>query len=90
MRCHVLHRVSQEEKAFSGLTLASEHNAAILRPPDETKPALPFVQLAFARAEVALDAALIEAMPPLRAHDAKLDHLAVEYGHTLPSHSVGL
>src|SRR5208282_4883035 len=25
MRCHVLHRVSQEEKAFSGLTLASVH-----------------------------------------------------------------
>src|SRR5208337_4020886 len=23
MRCHVLHRVSQEEKAFSGLTLSS-------------------------------------------------------------------
>ena len=67
-----------------GLPLASEHDAAILRLPDETKAALPFVQLAFARAEVALDAAVIEAMPPLRAHDTRLDHLAMEYGHTIP------
>src|SRR5271157_1289124 len=39
--------------------LRSEHDAAILRLADETKAALPFVQLAFARAEVALDAAVI-------------------------------
>jgi hypothetical protein len=50
---------------------------------------LPFVQLAFARAEVALDAAVIEAAPPLPAHDTRLKHLAMAYGHTFTS-AIGL
>jgi hypothetical protein len=37
--------------------------------PDETKAALPFVQLAFAGAEVALDATVIEVVPPLPEDD---------------------
>src|SRR5208282_5422789 len=39
MRCHVLHRVSQEEKAFSGLTLAS-HRQSLNGGPKRSSPAL--------------------------------------------------
>src|SRR5271165_7549606 len=37
MRCHVLHRVSQEEKAFSGLTLAYSKIGTQVRTPDASR-----------------------------------------------------
>ena len=48
------------------------------------------MQLAFAGTEVALDATVIEAVPPLPENDSRLDHLAMACAHTLPSHSAKL
>ena len=45
------------------------------------------MQLAFAGAEVALDATVIEVVPPLPENDSRLDHPAMACAHTLPSHS---
>lgn len=36
------------------------------------------MQLAFARTKIALDAAIIQVVPPLPAHYAGLDHLALK------------
>ena len=71
-------------------SVGSQHNASILRLPDETKATLPFMQLAFAGTEVALDATVIEVVPPLPENDSRLDHLAMACAHTLPSHSAKL
>jgi hypothetical protein len=48
------------------------------------EPALPFVRLAFAGTQVALDATVIEVVPPLPENDSRLDHLAMACAHTLP------
>ena len=43
--------------------IGREHNLAVCARPHEAKPPLPFVQFAFAWAEIALDAAVGEGMP---------------------------
>ena len=48
------------------------------------------MQLAFAGTEVALDATVIEVVPPLPENDSRLDHLPMACAHTLPSHSAKL
>jgi hypothetical protein len=41
------------------------------------------MQLAFARAKIALDAAIIEVVPPLPGHNARRDNLAFEWTHRI-------
>jgi hypothetical protein len=48
------------------------------------------VRLAFAGTQVALDATVIEVVPPLPENDSRFDHLAMACAHTLPSHSAKL
>jgi hypothetical protein len=48
--------------------IGREHNVAVCARPHEAKPPLPFVQFAFARAKVALDAAVSEPMPIAAGH----------------------
>src|SRR5262249_24972485 len=61
----LLHRVVAEPRRAA---VGREHHAAVFHLAHEAKAALAFVQPAIARAQVALDAAVGEAMPPLTFH----------------------
>jgi hypothetical protein len=71
-------------------SVASQGDGSVPSLADKTKAALTLMQLAFARTEIALNAAIIKAVPPLPAHDARLDHLALENTHSSSSHAVAV
>src|SRR5262249_1554294 len=61
----LLHRIDAES---GGAAVGRERHAAVFHLTHEAQAALAFVQPAIARAQVALDAAVREAMPPLTFH----------------------
>src|SRR5207248_9985 len=58
----LLDRVDAETR---GAPVGGEHHLVVLSRAHEAEAALPFVELAVARAEVALNAAVVELVPPL-------------------------
>ena len=61
--------------------VAGQQHALIVSLSNETKAALIRTQFAFARAEIALDAAVGKPVPPLSAHDAGLNQLTGKSWH---------
>jgi hypothetical protein len=80
-----LDRVDTKARCTS---VASQNNASVLRLPDETKAALAIMQLALARTKIALHTAITKVVPPLPAHDAGREYLALEYTHSPRSHAL--
>ncbi len=81
----LLHRVD----AVAGrATIGRQHDRVVLSGTDEAEPTLPFVQPTVARAEVALDPAVLERMPPRRGPRIG-DRLGRSSGLGAPARRIG-